>query len=380
MKHKSRGIAAAVASIAGIASLGFMPGSAQAAPDEVPSLEVRSARITGADILKYSHRADEAGMNAAGTSARTDAAGKRSVGAKEKARVADYMNRQARSGRLLRSSDVRVATVPSPVSPGHDITLVWGAKRVPSELRMQQVGDDENGAMGLAIEFAPDGTEETRGAEPAQLSGGSGYDNAINPKNMYTKSIWTGCANAYWDSKYSSTDYHVESCYEKWAQSGTNHWVYNRWGLFTRPDSSTVKPDIRDFTIRSRPWKQDLNHINYVSKLNSWAPPGPTSKCETKTYTVGGGAAGGSASVGIPIQTCSTTILHIDTGQKMIGIGVEGHEPTGRQARLDVGGDYNATNKTAVPVWADYAWATVQYLGPQGTTRKDEYVLKDSGW
>jgi len=39
------------------------------------------------------------------------------------------------------------------------------------------------------------------------------------------------------------------------------------------------------FTIRSRPWKVDLDHANsFVAKLNSWQPPGPTSTCVIKTH------------------------------------------------------------------------------------------------
>jgi hypothetical protein len=346
------------------------PVAAHAAEKSDPP--VRSARIASADFLNVSHSADTAAVAVAGARSAARAS-------KESTRVNDFLDRRARSGKLLKKSDVRVATVENPLTAGQDITLVWEGSKAPGNMALQAVGDEKNGAMGLGIEFVPDGTEKLDDKQ-AGLAGGSGYGPAADPKNMYR--YRNGCANAYWDSSYSSDDYHVENCWEKWAQSGTNHWVYNRWGLFTRPNSSTANPDIRDFTIRSRPWKVDLNHpSSYVSKLNSWQPPGPSNTCVTSTYNVGGGAGGVSASVGIPIQTCNTTILHVDTGQKMLGIGVEGHEPTGRQVRLDIGGDFNATNSTAVPVWADYAWATVRYIsGPQTVTDTDDYVLKDSGW
>jgi hypothetical protein len=364
--------------LAGIALTAATPVAAFAAPDSKPPV-VRTARIASVDIARVSHRADVSQLAIASKAglSRTNSA---SVD-RENSRVADFLDGRARAGNLLRKSDIRVATVANPLSAGHDITVVWSGPSEPGDIRLQSVGDDKAGASGLAIEFNPGTAEEAVGTS-ANLAGGSGYDAGTSPKNMYTKSTWNGCHNAYWDASYSTTDYHVESCWEKWAQSGTKHWIYNRWGLFTRPDSSTAHPDIRDFTIRSRPWKVDLNHASsFVAKLNSWQPTGPSQTCSTKTATLGGTYSGISGTLGIPVQTCSTSVLHIDTGQKEIGIGVEGHEPTGRQIRVDVGGDYDATSATPIPVWADYAWATVRYnSGPQTVQDTDDYVLKDSGW
>ncbi|UQU65772.1 hypothetical protein COUCH_05485 [Couchioplanes caeruleus] len=376
LKLPERGPQVALASMVGMGLLIAASGAAHASPAQTAPT-VRTARIASADIVRVSHRAD---MSGAAQVSKLRAQGSDKVQAQENSRVTDFLDRRARAGHLLRKADVQVATIANPLLSGHSISVVWSGSSAPGDISLQSVGDDENGASGLGIQFQPDGSAETLDGAPAQLAGGSGYDAGVNPKNMYKYS--NGCNNAYWDASYSSTDYHVESCFEKWAQSGTSHWVYNRWGLFTRPNSTTANPDIRDFTIRSKPWKVDLYHpSSYISKLNSWQPTGPSQSCTTKTATLGGTYNGITANIGIPVQTCNTSILHIDTGLKMIGIGVEGHEPTGRQVRVDVGGDYTATDKSSVPVWADYAWATVRYIkGPQTVTDTDDYVLKDSGW
>ncbi|MGX6605137.1 hypothetical protein ACWKSP_23825, partial [Micromonosporaceae bacterium Da 78-11] len=295
----------------------------------------------------------------------------------ESAVVRNLVTAQARGGKPVNAGTVKVATVPDPLQSGKEVTVAWTGDQPPADIAMQAVtAPNGSGAGAIGVKFG----DETQ-APPAQApkadapvtSGGSGYTAGLNAKNMYL--YGNDCTTVFFNAAWAGGNRHqVITCYEKWAQSGTDHWVYNRWGLFTRATGGSVAAKTKEFTIRSRPWKGDPS----VRKLNKWAPEGPSSTCTDRgNITLGGTYSGVTGQVAIPIRTCNTTLIKSDTSAKMIGIGQEGSD-VGQQVRLDVAGDFNAKDKKVIPVWADYVWAEVTF----GANPPHSQIInpKDSGW
>ncbi|MER7280614.1 hypothetical protein ABT369_39855 [Dactylosporangium sp. NPDC000244] len=344
---------AAVAAIGTVAPIAT--DTASAAPAERHTPAVRSAHLGGDTLKSTAQRGDRID--------RSGRAGKH---------VRDYLDQEARRGRMLNEADVSVASVPDPLNPGENVDIAWTGEQPVTDISLQQVDDNgRSGAQAIGVQLLRDGQEQAGIAQP---NGGSGYDAASSASNMYKQN--NGCVTVWFSNDYSPDQHQLISCFEKWAQSGTNHWVYNRWGLWTRAtDYGGHFASTKEFTIRSRPWAGQEPRL---TSLNSWQPPGPSSSCQERgSLSLGGTYGGVTGTVSIPMRTCSNTILKNNTSTKMIGIGIEGSEP-GRQIRIDVAGDYNAQNNWIIPTWADYAWAQVDFWG--GDLYHEYYLNKDSGW
>lgn len=340
-----------VMAMVAVASLLSVPGPASAS---APADEIRVAEISPATIKAHAQRADKV--------SRSDSAGR--------SKVREYLDDQARRGRLLNEQDVHVASVANPLRPGRQVHFAWDGASTP-RLLLQEAGDADVGGMAVAA------TREEAGSGPASGRFGAGYDGAVAWNNMYLSN--NECYFIYFDSYYSSLQHQLVSCFEKWAQPGSDHWVYNRWSLWTRADDGPTPYYARtkELTIRARPskgveWK--------VKKLNSWAPAGPSQSCQE----LGNISIGGSyASISVPIRTCNTTQLSISP--KAIGIKLfEGsYYGTMRQHRIDVVGDFTANDRYVVPSFADYNWVEVAYFragcGVCGEN-VPAYTWRDSGW
>ncbi|MEU8230059.1 hypothetical protein AB0C12_10690 [Actinoplanes sp. NPDC048967] len=227
--------------------------------------------------------------------------------------------------------------------------------------------DKEETPVGFGSIFLDTATDEK--IAPA----GNGYDYGTAPKNMYRYKY--GCIEQYWESTGVS-DHYLWSCWEKWAESGTRHWIYNRFGRFHRANYSWI-PYTREFTIRSRPWAGS----DAITSLNQATPTASATTCEaTQTVTIGASAAGVSGQIGIPLHRCDSTNPVGTWGRKEIGV-----QFLGKTSKVvlygDTAGDYTAKDKTVVPTWADYTWAAVdRKYGDLNLTTLDEFVRKDSGW
>jgi hypothetical protein len=346
---KTRAVAAVAATtVLGVTAL-VAPSQALAAPS--PKVEVRSAHISRDTLIKSARKGNQVAKSTKGA-----------------AKVQQYLDQESRQGRLLDEGDVSVAEVPVPEIPGASLTIAWTGGWVPAGLSVQQATDGQGGiAQGIGVETNP---AEQTGTPSAPAAVGAGFEGAKDPKNMYTKDAWTDCATVWF--KANTTDHQLITCYEKWAQRGTSHWVYNRWGYWTRSDDAG-NYKTTEFTIRSRPWAGKEGDVH---KLNKYVPTNPSNTCTDRgNLTLGGTFSGVTGQVGIPVRTCSNTILKSDPAKKMIGIGIEGTEP-GRQIRLDIAGDYTAKNNVVVPQFADYSWATVT----RNWLIDYDYLNKDSGW
>ncbi|TMQ90715.1 hypothetical protein ETD83_34175 [Actinomadura soli] len=302
--------------------------------------------------------------------------------------VQRYLDSQARIGRLVNEEKVQIATVPNPLHRGTDMTVAWDGARVPANISLGQVTGETGGKLGVGITF--DDVKDAPGT-PDEGSGGTGYDSAVQTKNM-TK-INNNCATVWFKPKYptrDNADNQLVTCYEKFNQPKTQHWVYNRWALWTPAEGHTaLGHDVKttDFTIRSRPWKGTESR---VINLNKWAPTSPSTQCKDgATMTLGGSYAGVEGSITIPFSgACKTNELRIDATTKMIGIDFSGSQKG--QMRLDVAGDfdsaqkYDPNNVTTKPDFADYSWMELTYCeeGDLGICLESQHKLtnKDAGW
>ncbi len=187
-----------------------------------------------------------------------------------------------------------------------------------------------------------------------------------------------------------NADNQLVTCYEKFNQPKTQHWIYNRWALWTPAEGTTaLGHDVTttDFTIRSRPWKGTESKL---VKLNKWAPTSPGTQCKAgATTTLGGTYEGVTGSITIPLtDACRTNELRVDTATRAIGIDFSGSQKG--QLRLDVAGDFDAAKKydpsdlTTRPDFADYSWMELTYCetGDLGLCleRKHQLLNKDAGW
>ncbi|GIF08484.1 hypothetical protein [Actinoplanes siamensis] len=293
------------------------------------------------------------------------------VGSKEaklQVRVKGHVDKLARAGRLTDTAQVQVAAVPDPNIAGAEVNLLWDEGKAPHKVTVAKVAEDgKETPVGFGSIFLDTQTDEQ--VTPA----GDGYDYGTAPKNMYRYKY--GCIEQYWEST-GVDDHYLWSCWEKWAEKGTNHWIYNRFGRFSRADYSWI-PYTREFTIRSRPWAGS----DAITALNSATPTASATNCEaTQTVTLGFTRAGVSGQLGIPLHRCDSVNPVGTWGRKEIGVQFKG-KTTKKVLYDDMAGDYTAKDKTVVPSWADYTWAAVdRKYGDFSLTTLDEFVRKDSGW
>lgn len=301
--------------------------------------------------------------------------------------VDKYLESQAKIGRFLDKTQVHIATLSNPLIRDTHLTVAWDGKRTPLGISLGRVKGDTGGKYGVGVIFANDTTEA---AATSFGFGGAGYDSALSAENMTEKS--NNCASVYYTPDYPSVngaDHQLITCYEKFFQPNTQHWIYNRWSLWTPAEASGgplgYNSRTTDFTIRSRPWR---GYESRLVKLNKWAPLAPNSDCaDAGNLTIGGTYFGITGQITFPVHKCENTELRITPETREIGIDFTG-EKTGQMA-LDVAGDfdaarvYNPGDATTEPVFADYNWTEVTYCTTSdfGCVEKRQQLLnKDAGW
>jgi hypothetical protein len=287
-------------------------------------------------------------------------------------RVQRFMDEAARSGRLVDIARVRIATVNDP--DAGQIDMVWddlGDAQYLGVTNLAQPGVGVQTGVGFAF------TEPTTPSPATPGAGGFGYEGGYSVTGMYQYN--GGCRTVYFDPAYWSTqDHWTTTCYQKFAKAGTNKWIYNRWALFNRakPESG-VRGEIRDMTIRSRPWK---GYESRVVGLDTWTPAVGSSNC---TETVQFKFEYSGASITIPIHRCSTTKVLPEANIHSMGMDFDGR--TSNQLYEDFGMAFRASTTAAIPIMADYFWAEVQYcedygVGCGGYAASQYLKLTDAGW
>jgi hypothetical protein len=306
--------------------------------------------------------------------------------AKARQRVDDYYRSASRAGRLVDETSVRYLSLPDPVDPRITVDMAFpGSKKPASVSYATQAG----GISAVGTEWAPD--LDGNASLAPNYRAGSGFDGAISTSNMTIDDAWT--SDQWFTAQVNhGSDHYLITAYEAWRPtSGTGHWVYNRWGLFTRAyDYSSwwesVNYYIYDYTVASRPWSGTTG----VGTLYQFEPPGPVQSCPDNppTFTLGASFGGINVGATIPLRQCTTILQLSNVSAKTIKIDLfpdgQGQWTADQQKRLDVAGRY-ARNGSAWPTWADYNYVEVQacwWVLGDGTVcySPAAYVKKDSGW
>jgi hypothetical protein len=285
-------------------------------------------------------------------------------------RVDTFLDLEARQGRYRDKAQVREATVES--ADGGLITVVHGTDSRPESLAVATQAFDSGSEV--QTEFAGEFAETDTG--PAPATGGFGYGGGLNPQGMYKYN--GGCRTVFFEPLYAHKDDHwTTTCYEKWAQSGTRNWIYNRWGWFTRGTPSARYAYVIDYEIRSRPWK---GYESRVTQLFDHTPaPSSSSSCSnTANWSLKIGPVG----ITIPGHRCNGSFVVFPNANVRSG-GVDwGNQKLG-QVFLDFGIAIQASNTSTVPLYADYTYAVVcDGLTAATCTSNRQQALKltDSGW
>ncbi|MFV2019663.1 hypothetical protein [Micromonospora sp. LOL_023] len=340
-------------------------------PPQRPAVddEVRVVRLESGDIDKHIKTSDEIADNS-----------------KALQRVNEYYSSALRAGRLVDEAAVRYVSLPDVEDPRVTVDMVFPASKKPASVSyVAQAG----GISAIGTEWAPSLDRQVSLAP--NFGAGSGFDGAMSTTNMTLDDAWT--SDQWFTAQVNrGSDHYLATSYEAWRPaSGTGHWVYNRWGLFTRAyDYSSswesVDYSIMDYTVAARPWSGTTG----VGALYQFEPPGPVTTCPDNPATFTLGASFGGINVGatIPLRQCTTILQLSNVSAKTIKTDLfpdgQGQQTTDQQRRLDAAGRY-ARNGSAWPTWADYNYVEVKtcwWVLGSGTLcyNPAAYVKKDSGW
>jgi len=243
-----------------------------------------------------------------------------------RARIAEHLDMEARNGRLLDTRDTHVAQVSDPFNASAKIDLVWDSDKSPESLTYAKKNGSSatGGAVAMGLQYG--GSSNKTGLKP---TGGSGYGAGFNYQNM--RKAFYGCTTTWFVPGYfHNTDHKMVSCYEDWEQDRTEHFIYNRWALWTPGVDifNNFSSHTTDFYVASRPWK---GYDTKFASLNDWNPRNFPSTCDTnKDLTLQGTYGGITGSVSFPMNICDQYHLDINTHPSPQGfkIGVD-YDPAG---------------------------------------------------
>lgn len=301
-------------------------------------------------------------------------------------RVREHLDEAARNGRLVDDSEMMVAELDDPHSPGEVITLVWDSPKAPTELLYSTKEDtssdgDYRAAIGLQLGGGdPTGMPTTR---RNQAPAGSGYSAAFQIDNMYLED--NGCSTGWFAPQHYASDYDhkIVSCYEAWGLDNTPIFTYNRWALWTPAEAyfPLIFVETEDMEVSARPWK---GHESKIHQLADWAPrSGDTvGTCDSnRNFTVGGAWGGLTGSVTMPINICSEYWLNINAGpgqENRMTIDFDGERDG--QLYMDIAGKYDAVDQHVLPYWADRNYMQLEVCGPDFICELEAWAKADSGW
>lgn len=276
---------------------------------------------------------------------------------------------QARQGRAVDAARLWIGSGTDPLTHGR-VSAVWEGSYKPREFRFAASHGAVSNADGFGVAMADDAD----GVRINSATAGFGFMGAVSWTNMYRYA--GACSTATFDAWYSGTNHSLTTCFEKWARSGTDNWIYNRWALFTQAQQQwweTFWPTIDDFTIRSRPWK---GLESRVWQLGAWQPASGGSTCSDIANV---DVSIGAAKITVPIHRCESLTALPDANQHSMGLDWNGS--TTDQRYLDMAFALRAANTVVVPVYADYSWAIVNSCTTLHICNIDEVAnLKDAGW
>ncbi|KOX12479.1 hypothetical protein ADL05_21640 [Nocardiopsis sp. NRRL B-16309] len=280
-----------------------------------------------------------------------------------------------RAARGVEADELNYAVIDDPTRPEGEIEVVWDDGIIPASVDIAHADFGEYGGqrgVGVLIEEDPENA-------PSGVTRSSDNPIAV-PDNMYLDHMF--CLDFFYEPDYpadedepsTNQEHHLTTCYEKYAEAGTDLWGYYRRATWTNAIGSEVlyKPRLVDFSARTQPWEGTEGH---VQRMVDWAPVAPESSCTAgASVTIGAGGTG----LTFPTSNCQDTWVDAIPSQGKMGQIFEGE--VRRQKTLDYGMLFEADNTSVVPTLSDYAWAEVNYRGPQGTTGEDFTLWTDLGW
>lgn len=375
--------AAAVLAAAALGLTGALVAAPASAYAEAPTpLVEHDAIIDGSQI----QLASLGGAQAFATTGRV-------ASAETQARVRDYQRQQAQTGAFLDDAQTRVASVANPLHPGKQVELVWSSNSKVTGVHLHEKISGKGGASAanLATGPAPDLlTKVDASVRDLSSSVGSGFSGGQSPSNMYTQASWSGATTMYFDAPYGTVNgnqHQMNSNWQIFKQAGTVHWIYNRWATWTPAQALATgtppccnKASTVDFSILSRPWKTLTGRIASMGEVTP--AQGATTCTETGSYTLSAPYGGVTGSVSIPMHKCATTWKHEDHIKNQFGMDWDGN--SNAQLYLDAAANYNASDATVTPVWADQSYAEVHWCDYDywvcGASANYGWKIQDSGW
>lgn len=273
------------------------------------------------------------------------------------------------------AEDVNYAKIDDPTAGGGEIEVVWDVGITPTSIDVAYADFGEYGGQtgfGALVE------EDSDALEPRAVAN----ENPIaEAEGMYLDHRF--CLDFFYEPKYSpdqdvpesNQKHHLTTCYEKFAEEGTDLWAYYRSAMWTNaiPNSETaIAPQIIDFSARTQPWNGDEG---FVRRMVDWAPKAPETNCAPGSQVnIGVGGTG----ITFPTNDCDHTWIDAIPTQGKMGQIFDGTEP--RQKTLDYGMLIEANSPSLIPKLADYTWTEVRHRGPQGVTDNDIILWQDLGW
>ncbi|MFG1823648.1 hypothetical protein ACGFIJ_14270 [Microbispora bryophytorum] len=296
----------------------------------------------------------------------------RLANSKAAAAVQRHLDEEARRGNLVDRKDVHLFTSRD-AATNVEVGVVWDGSARPDRIDIVRRDPKGIGAnqLGVGVGFRED-PQAAGVSSPTASSAGFGYENVVSYKGVSQVGS-TSCGTVYWTPDYySQEDHWSTTCYQKWKQSGTKNWIYNRWGLFDQAESSTNSPRTVDVTFRSKPWS---GYESRVTGIKGWSPAfGPTTCSDTANYTL---SFSSTVSVTIPIHRCNSMAVLPNATQHSMGMDFDGE--TTNQVYLDYGLALYASDSATTPVYADYTWAEVDW-GAVWDPNVNTLLWTDSGW
>lgn len=300
------------------------------------------------------------------------------------AQAETFVANDARNGILTDLESVNVAAIPDPFTDGNTIDLVWHNGTTPDGLFMARAdGADGDAGGSTGAGFTISQIEE--GTDSSLIVGGNGYGDATDASGAY---LFDGrCAGLQFTPIYprtSSSKFTMNSCWQKWAKSGTEYWIYNRHTQFTtlNPNNNDEKVTTAavtkfvDFTIRSQPSRAVGDNNGNLEEFIDWAPSNAEVNCQQGTsFTIG--VAGSSVSV--PISQCDGLEPIAFVVPQQFGLDYDGSSQQ-NSMRLDAAGAYAADNSDVIPFWADYNWVELQECVLNGGCTSKIHSQWDGGW
>ena len=262
-----------------------------------------------------------------------------------------HVESEARSGRNVSIDDVQVSVL-NDTRQGR-LLVAWDGNSSPDRIAISEAtSQDERGSTAIGVRWP--GVEG--GASSSDAPSGVGYDSAINVDG-FVEVATDQCATIRFSPHYeAASDHLLRTCYEKFHREGSTDWVYNRYSSFlpAEPDSTGVRAQIADFTIRSIPWEGEEDRVVRIGE-HTRGNNDPDCQAGNFTFTLG------PASLQVPVRSCDGMESLPNDNHNSMGMEWTGRSDT--QKFVDAAVAIETSAPDVEPVYADYDWTEIITCG-----------------